>query len=45
MYILRKDINFQEGKAKEAMLKIFEILGNQDPVTRKYRSKLATLLY
>ena len=45
MYILRKDINFQEGKAKAAMLKIFEILGNQDPVTRKYRSKLATLLY
>lgn len=45
MVILRKDINFQEGKAKEAMLKIFEILGNQEPLVRKYRGKLATLLY
>ncbi len=45
LYILRKDMNFQEGKAKEAMLKIFEILGNQEPIVRKYRTKLATLLY
>ncbi len=45
LYILTKDLNFQEGKAKEAMLKIFEILGTQDPLTRKYRGKLATLLY
>ena len=45
IYILQKDINFQEGEAKAAMLKIFEILGAQDPLTRQYRSKLATLLY
>ncbi|MCU7836483.1 MAG: tetratricopeptide repeat protein [gamma proteobacterium symbiont of Taylorina sp.] len=45
MTILSKDINFQEGEAKAAMLKTFEILGAQDPLTRQYRSKLATLLY
>ncbi len=45
MYVLKKDINFQEGEAKAAMLKIFEILGPQEPLTRQYRTKLATLLY
>ena len=45
LYILRQDINFQDGEAKEAMLRVFEILGNQDALTRKYRNKLATLLY
>jgi len=44
-YILIRDMNFQEGEAKEAVLKIFEILGPQEPLTRKYRTKLATLLY
>ncbi len=43
--ILVKDTNFQEGEAKAAMLKVFEILGPQDPLTRTYRTKLATLLY
>ena len=43
--ILRQDMNFQEGEAKTAMLKVFEILGPQDPLTRSYRTKLATLLY
>ncbi len=45
MIVLQKDINYQEGEAKAAMLKIFEILGTREPVTRKYRTKLATLLY
>jgi len=44
-YILKRDLNFQEGAAKAAMLKIFEILGPQESLTRQYRSKLATLLY
>ncbi len=43
--ILSRDIDFKEGKAKQAILKIFEILGDQDPLTRKYRSRLASLLY
>jgi len=45
MIVLQKEINFQEGEAKAAMLKVFEILGPQEPLTRKYRTKLATLLY
>ena len=45
LYILVRDMNFQEGEAKTSMLKIFEILGPGEPLTRKYRSKLATLLY
>ncbi|MCK5649216.1 MAG: co-chaperone YbbN [Gammaproteobacteria bacterium] len=45
LYILRQDMNFQEGEAKAAMLKIFDTLGPQEPLTRKYRNKLATLLY
>ncbi len=45
LYILIRDMNFQEGEAKAAMLKIFDILGPQEPLTRKYRTKLATLLY
>ena len=45
MIILSKDMNFQEGEAKAAMLKIFELLGAQEPLTRQYRTKLATLLY
>lgn len=45
LVIVSKDINFQEGAAKAAMLKVFDTLGNQDPLTRQYRSKLATLLY
>ncbi len=45
MLILVKDINFQEGEAKATMLKVFEILGSQEPLTRKYRTKMATLLH
>lgn len=45
LVILKQDINYNEGEAKAAMLKIFEILGAQDPLTRQYRSKLAILLY
>lgn len=45
LFILMRDKNFQEGEAKATMLKIFETLGSQEALTRKYRTKLATLLY
>lgn len=45
MIILQHDMNFQEGEAKNTMLKVFELLGSQEPLTRSYRTKLATLLY
>jgi putative thioredoxin len=43
-FILAQDVNFQEGAAREAMLKIFGIMGAQEPLVRQYRSKLAILL-
>ncbi|NOQ80156.1 MAG: tetratricopeptide repeat protein [Gammaproteobacteria bacterium] len=45
LYILIQDMSFQDGAAKATMLKIFEILGPQEALTRSYRTKLATLLY
>ncbi len=44
-YILQRDMSFQEGEAKSAMLKIFTALGSQEPLIRKYRTQLATLLH
>jgi putative thioredoxin len=44
LYVLQRDMNFQEGAAKAAMLKIFESLGPQEALTRQYRTKLATLM-
>jgi len=45
LHIVKQDINYQDGEAKATMLKIFEILGPQEALTRSYRTKLATLLY
>lgn len=45
LYILKQDMSFQDGEAKATMLKVFEILGPQEALTRSYRTKLATLLY
>jgi putative thioredoxin len=45
LYILKQDMSFQDGAAKATMLKVFEILGPQEALTRSYRTKLATLLY
>ena len=45
LYILKQDMSFQDGAAKATMLKIFEILGPQEALTRSYRTKLATLLH
>ncbi len=45
LYIVREDMDFQDGAAKAAMLKVFETLGSAEPLTRSYRTKLATLLY
>lgn len=45
LYILKQDMSFQDGAAKATMLKVFEILGPQEALTRSYRTKLATLLH
>ncbi len=43
--IIAKDKSFEEGKAQETMKSLFEIVGQQDDLTRRYRSKLANLLF
>lgn len=44
MIVLNDDMNFNEGEARTNMIAIFTKLGAQDPLTRQYRTKLATLL-
>ncbi len=42
--ILRRDRKFRNGGARQAMLHVFELLGDQ-PLVRQYRNKLATVLF
>jgi putative thioredoxin len=43
--ILREDKNYRDGTVKQVMLALFELLGDQDPTTRKYREELASVLF
>jgi putative thioredoxin len=42
--VLRKNRNYRGGEAKQAMLAIFELLG-QDPLVNPYRRQLANVLF
>jgi putative thioredoxin len=43
--VLRRDKRFRQGEPRTVILGIFELLGDQDPLTREYRSKLASVLF
>jgi putative thioredoxin len=43
--ILREEKNYRDGMAKQALLALFELLGDQDSTTRRYREELASVLF
>ena len=43
--ILRQDKHYRDGRARKLILAIFELLGEEDSITRQYRSELALVLF
>jgi putative thioredoxin len=43
--VLRRDKRFRNGEARHVMLAIFAVLGDESPVVREYRNKLASVLF
>jgi putative thioredoxin len=43
--LLRKDKGYRDGEVQQIVLGIFEILGEDNPVTRQYRNELASILF
>ncbi len=43
--VLRRDKRYRNGEPRQAMLAIFALLGDEHPLTREYRMKLASVLF
>jgi len=43
--VLRQDKRFRDGEPRQVILGIFEVLGNDNPLTRQYRTELASILF
>ena len=43
--VLRQDKKYRKGAARLVILGVFELLGEDDPLTRDYRSELASVLF
>ena len=43
--ILKEEKHYHQDEVREVMVSLFEILGNDSPTTRQYRTELASILY
>ena len=43
--VLRQDKRYRKGEPRQVMVAVFELLGEDDPATREYRSELASVLF
>jgi putative thioredoxin len=43
--VLRQDKRYRKGEPRQVFLALFELLGDEDPTTRTYRSELASVLF
>jgi len=43
--VLRRDKRYRNGEPRQVMLAIFALLGDEHPLTREYRMKLASVLF
>lgn len=43
--VLRQDKHFRGGQARQVLLGLFLLLGDDDPLTRQYRDELASILF
>jgi len=43
--VLRQDKHYRNGDVRKVLLGMFEMLGEESPLTRQYRSELASVLF